>query len=956
MRLDRLQYQLDAINKVIAAISRDKVSASENACANPLLRMTRNIDVKMETGTGKTYVYTRLMHTLKQKFGFFKFIILVPSLAIKEGTKISIKSDDWNKHFRQEFGNQSICLGIVNAGDFSSKKGKRKQIPEALRSFCDATKAEENTIQTLLLNDAMLASSSMTNKDYDSALFGSISCPIDGLKATRPIVIIDEPHRFDKENKAWKNITEGLQPQLIIRFGATFPEKTVGKGKLSEKKKDYENLVYELNSVRAFNEGLVKGVRIQYPAILGLQNKDNDVIKYKVTSITKGKSAIFRNDKTGKDYTVKVNDSLVFDEGFNGISLEYNGETKNKLSLSNDLELHENITLLPQTFAFTYQEVILRQALDAHFENEKTNFNRATHNNNNRIKTNSLFFIDSIASFRGTEKNQNGWLRTKFEELLSNKLQKEILSANGEYKEFLQASLQNISDCVAGYFAKDNAKKSDESVQNEVDNILRNKEQSLTFKNKDGKWNVCRFFFSKWTLCEGWDNPNVFVIAKLRSSGSEIRKLQEVGRGLRLPFDENGKRISEEEFYLTYIVDYSERDFAKKLVGEINSDGGKFVDGKITNYILEQLVKTGYAVNNAKAKGLLLLDDIIDEHDTVIDAEKLFALLPEDSGVKVKVGKILGEDMLQRPKVRLNKNNFEKLCNLWNIVTKRYILHFNPVCNEDLSALLSNIFCVENIFLKPTVELVENILTKGDNSIALITSGYKSIESSLGIMPYGEFLKQLNKQTALPLSLLHESIVAARKDKETTNDLFNIVTFENIIRAFENEFVKTFAQKYSYQKLDYKAQTSIFTENSEFVSELSQSDIGAQEANDILRDKTNYLYDKYVYDSEIEHEILKVEPPKRVIVYGKLPKRSIKLPTYTGGTTSPDFVYAIRKRDSDDIELHFIVETKSNNVRLSDTIAIESQAKAFAAIGGNIKWEIKTDVADFERELNDLAN
>jgi type III restriction enzyme len=955
MKLDRLQFQLDAIDKVVEAISYRKVSPNEDAFANPLLRKTRDIDVKMETGTGKTYVYTRLMHKLKQEFGFFKFIILVPSLAIKEGTKTSIKSDDWNKHFRQEFGNQSICLGLVNAGDFNSKKGKRKHIPEALRSFCDATKAEENTIQTLLLNDAMLASSSMTNKDYDSALFGSISCPIDGLKATRPIVIIDEPHRFDKENKAWKNITEGLQPQLIIRFGATFPEKTVGKGKLSERIKDYENLVYELNSVRAFNEGLVKGVCIQYPAIPGFQNKDNDVIKYKVTSIAKGKSAVFRNDKTGEDYTVKVNESLVFDEEFDGISLEYNSEVKNKLSLSNALEINENSILLPQTFAFTYQEVLLQQALTAHFENEKTNFNRGLHNNS-RIKTNSLFFIDSIASFRGNEKNQNGWLRTKFEELLGNKLQVEILSANGEYKEFLQASLQNISACIAGYFAKDNAKKSDEAVQNEVDNILRNKEQSLTFKNKEGKWNVCRFFFSKWTLCEGWDNPNVFVIAKLRSSGSEIRKLQEVGRGLRLPFDENGRRISEEQFYLTYIVDYSERDFVKKLVGEINSDGGKFVDGKINDYILEQLVKAEYAVNNAKAKGLLLLDDIIDEHDTVINVEKLFALLPEDSGAKLKAGIILAEGMPQRPKVRLNKGNFEKLRSLWNIVIKRYVLHFIPVDSDDLSALLKNVFCAENIFVKPTVELVENVLIKSENSVKMVTSGYKSIESSLGIIPYGKFLKQLNKQTALPLSLLHKSIVRTRKNKETTKDLFNIVTFQNILKAFEHEFIKTFAQKYSYQKLGYNAQTSIFTENGDFVSELSQGDVGAQEAHDISRDKANYLYDKYIYDSEREHDVLKVDPPKRVIVYGKLPKRSIKLPTYVGGTTSPDFVYAIRKQDSDDIELHLIVETKSDNRRLSDTIAIESQEKAFAAIGGNIKWEMKTDVADFERELKALAS
>ena len=266
MHLDRLEYQIEAINKVLEAIKHENICENKNVYANPIINNTQNIDVKMETGTGKTYVYTRLIHSLKQKYGFFKFIILVPSVPIKEGVKMSITSDDWNKHFRQEFGNQSIHLGIINAGDFDAKKGKCKQIPEALRSFCDSSKAEDKNIQVLLLNDGMLSSSSMSKNDYDTTLFGNISCPLEGLKAVRPIIIIDEPHRFSKTNKAWKNITEGLCPQLIIRFGATFP---VIKG---ENKIDYENKVYDLNSISAFNDGLVKGVHIEYPALPGSNN------------------------------------------------------------------------------------------------------------------------------------------------------------------------------------------------------------------------------------------------------------------------------------------------------------------------------------------------------------------------------------------------------------------------------------------------------------------------------------------------------------------------------------------------------------------------------------------------------------------------------------------------------------------------------------------------------------
>jgi 23S rRNA pseudouridine1911/1915/1917 synthase len=140
-----------------------------------------------------------------------------------------------------------------------------------------------------------------------------------------------------------------------------------------------------------------------------------------------------------------------------------------------------------------------------------------------------------------------------------------------EYRAYLEASLADISACHAGYFSQDNS-DSDEDIAKEVETILHGKKHLLSFKNKDGSYNTLRFLFSKWTLKEGWDNPNVFTIAKLRSSGSENSKLQEVGRGLRLPVDENGNRISNEEFQLNYIVDFTEADFAKRLIDQINGE------------------------------------------------------------------------------------------------------------------------------------------------------------------------------------------------------------------------------------------------------------------------------------------------------------------------------------------------------------------------------------------------
>lgn len=152
-----------------------------------------------------------------------------------------------------------------------------------------------------------------------------------------------------------------------------------------------------------------------------------------------------------------------------------------------------------------------------------------------------------------------------FERLLKEKLIDTIgklTEQENEYKEYLQESLDNIRACHAGYFAQDNS-SSDEDIATEINDILNGKKKLLSFKDKDGKYMLRRFLFSKWTLKEGWDNPNVFTIAKLRSSGSDISKLQEVGRGLRLPVDECGNRISNQEFTLNYIVDFTEADFAK---------------------------------------------------------------------------------------------------------------------------------------------------------------------------------------------------------------------------------------------------------------------------------------------------------------------------------------------------------------------------------------------------------
>ncbi len=209
-----------------------------------------------------------------------------------------------------------------------------------------------------------------------------------------------------------------------------------------------------------------------------------------------------------------------------------------------------------------------------------------------------MFFIDDIASYRALENQEKQpYLKHTFERLLAEKIDviiPTLTEQENEYKDYLLASKADLNATHAGYFSQDNS-SSDEAIAQEVQEILYEKKKLLAIKDEQGNFSTRRFLFSKWTLKEGWDNPNVFTIAKLRSSGSENSKIQEVGRGLRLPVDEFGNRISNEDFKLNYVIDFTEADFAEKLVNEINADlpqGFTITDEMIAEVALKRNLDT----------------------------------------------------------------------------------------------------------------------------------------------------------------------------------------------------------------------------------------------------------------------------------------------------------------------------------------------------------------------------
>ena len=216
-----------------------------------------------------------------------------------------------------------------------------------------------------------------------------------------------------------------------------------------------------------------------------------------------------------KTYTLKPDDSLpIISDAFEGVTIDVIG--KSSVLFSNGIEKSKGEELDVDIYMTSYQEQMLKLALYRHFETERENFNR-----NCKIKTLALFFIDDISSYRADDSGKEPYLLKAFERLLKEQIEKTISGLNeheAEYRAYLEASLADLSACHAGYFAQDNS-DSDEDIAKEVDIILHGKKQLISFKKEDGSFNTLRFLFSKWTLKEGWDNPNVFTIAKLRSSG-----------------------------------------------------------------------------------------------------------------------------------------------------------------------------------------------------------------------------------------------------------------------------------------------------------------------------------------------------------------------------------------------------------------------------------------------------
>jgi len=913
-----------------------------------------NIDIKMETGTGKTYVYTKAIYELNKLYGFKKFIIAVPSLAIKAGTANFMQLQSNINHFKNECDYKTeIKLRTVES--IKAKKGTKKYVPNSIRDFVTSSNLQRNTIEVLLVNMQHLKESKngvLVRDDYDSHIEGYYR-PIDAISATRPIMIIDEPHRFSRNNATFKFIEEQVKPQMIIRFGATFPSKFIGRGKNRVELKDYENLIYDLNIHKAFENNLIKGVAKEH-----VESPDNEEEVFKILTMKKGEFVRFQKTelneqgqtiKTTKE--LKTHDSLsLLSPKLSGISID--GILATKVNLSNGEEKFTGDVFFADVFATSYVRESIRLALKRHFETERENFKRKF-----KIKTLALFFIDDIHSYRDNDKKEP-YLKNIFEEELSKKLEEEIDKCNifeSEYQKYLEESLANINETHAGYFSQDNF-SSEEEIEREVNTILFDKEKLLSLVHKDGKANTTRFIFSKWTLKEGWDNPNIFTIAKLRSSGSDNSKLQEIGRGLRLPVDETGNRIENETFMLNYIVDFTEKDFVKKLEEEIYGETS-FEQKEITSEQIEKIA-TNKGLSNEEVLIDLMSKGYI-SFDREIKTEKLQNFMTEYPEIfnKLDKSRIRDRNIDKNKEVAIRKDNYWKLKELWEQLNEKYYLHFDTINNDVLISIVSDVITED--LINKTVRRTKRETSEMVQGELIFNVTLDSIDSSYGeTLNYGTFLKAIAESTNLSIPLIHAGIVRASKLKKIEKAFFTKDTVRSFSIYFKQRIYDELLKIYSYRKLPNTTvhPTELTEENGhprDFVK--TSAYLGVKERKGTPLE--TYLYDTILFDSEIEENNI-IENISSVEVYGKIPKRTMQIPFIDGSTYSPDFMYVIKDKEGKPT-INLVVESKGvkkkQDLRGTEDHKIEAANKLFGMVkesGINDEYEGQAGLGELGDKLN----
>ncbi|WP_187949515.1 DEAD/DEAH box helicase family protein [Helicobacter pylori] len=931
-RISNPVFEIGALKNVLLENIENLRSKQKITQGSVGIEKSLNCDILMETGTGKTFCFLECVYALHKNYHLSKFIVLVPSNAIKLGV---LKSVEITREF------------------FKSEYSTHLESYEDIRNFILASNYKCCVL--VMTFSAFNKEGNVINKSCieNTNLFNGAKSYMQALASIRPIVIMDEPHRFlgDKTKK----YLEQLNALITLRFGATF-------------KDDYHNLIYALDSKKAFDCALVKSI-----SVASVGESDEYFLELKETNKKQNEATINYTNLENKTQSVKVktHDNLGVLTHISALE-DYIVEniTKNEVRFLNGVNL-----LLDQKEPFSYfvegeQEVMLKEAIKSHFEREEGLFKKG-------IKALCMVFISGVNSYL-SENEQPAKLALLFEKLYQQKLEEVLKKENldNNYRAYLERTKDAIYKVHGGYFAK-SKKESDEAQV--IALILKEKEKLLSFDSD------LRFIFSQWALQEGWDNPNVMTICKLAPSHSNITKLQQIGRGLRLAVNDKGERITKE---------HADFDFVNELVVIVPQVEGDFV-GAIQQEISEHsLIKQTFSAEELEKSGVVkkgyygvLLETLeglgfgekTDDENFKLTLNQNEFLKKEPELEKLKDEKYLDLEKLKdflkdrlignsrvrdknerkSEKIKINKENFKKFETLWESLNHQTRIAYAIDSESLIEEIVKKINASFKVSSKSvSVTTHKKVETMGNNAT---TNTFK--RESACVWSLHEFISALSNK--VKLSFKSVAKVLEKIDENKFNEIKK--NEQEGLRRLEDLFLEIIYQnikdKISYQMrettIKNRKNDAFYDEKGE-IREFLDGSLGADKyeiKNSSAQEKC--LYENFMQvDSKIEKDTIEESNDTKIIVFGKLPR--VKIPIGLNQTYSPDFGYVVENNDK---KVLLVVETKGvdkkSELRPEEERKISTAKKFFEALkkqGVNIEYQTKLNDDQLSALINEVLN
>ena len=946
---------LDNIQKVQRS---QNLSVSEKLVSNKIARV--NLDIEMETGTGKTYCYIKTIFELNKQYGWSKFIVVVPSIAIREGVAKSLEITA--EHFLESYQRKARFF-IYNS----------KQLHHLENFSSDAG------INVMVINVQAFASRGADNRRiYDVLDDFQSRKPIDVISANRPILILDEPQKM--EGTQTLRSLEEFKALMVLRYSATH--------------RTTHNKIHRLDALDAYNQKLVKKIAVRGISVKGLAGTSSYLYLQSIEISSKKppearvelERKLAGGDIKREVRKLRKGDNLYdlsgsLDQYRNYIVSDINATT-DTLSFSNGVDLVVGDATGDVTEA-ALRRIQIREAIKAHFDKEQALFSQG-------VKVLTLYFIDEVAKYRDYgQSDEKGEYARIFEEEYTQYLNEMLDLEETAYVKYLKGI--PVDKTHSGYFSIDKKSKrqvdSDVAVRGEnagysddvdaYDLILKDKERLLSLDEP------VRFIFSHSALREGWDNPNVFVICALKHSDNTISRRQEVGRGLRLSVNQQGDRmdhpaIVHEVNVLTVVASESYKDFVAALQKDIAETlsarpsvaNEEFFSGKVlktptgdvqvtpqlARKIYRYLVKNDYtdeadrianAYHEARKAGKLAdLPEELKPH-----AEQVFRLI--DSVFSAAQMPEIGDD--RRPKRNPLNANFEKreFKALWNRINRKaaYSVEFNSdeLVQKAVKEMDANLRVTP---LQYTIQHGEQAAAvtyegmRGGDAFDLRKTETESISNSIHSAVKYDLIGKLAEGTQLTrravADILQNINVAVFGQFKTNPESF----IAEATRLINEQKATVIIEHLAYDPVEDKYDLDIFT--------AGQTKQDFSKAGEKLQ---RHIYDYVLTDSNVERTFVKeLDASNEVVVYAKLP-RGFLIPTPVGDY-NPD--WAISFKEGAVKHIYFVAETKGSmstmELREIERSKIKCARKFFEEVNRKFaSQQVKYDVVDSFGKLMDVV-